>query len=512
VSAVATPAVVEVDGSRRMAITICVMVASVMQSLDNTIANVALPRMQGSLSASQDQMAWVLTSYIIASAIMTPLSGWLAGRAGRKRVLLFSIAGFTVSSMLCSLAQSLPQIVLARLLQGLCGAALIPMSQAVLLDIYPPALHARAMAIWVAGAIMGPIMGPVLGGWLTDNYNWRWVFYINVPFGVLAFLGTATFMPETSRRASRFDFFGFIALSVGIGALQVTLDRGQLKDWFSSTEICIEAVVAAVGFYLFIVHMLTTTHERFVSAALFKDRNFFIGSAFGFIFGLLLFATLALMPPLLQDLLNYPVITTGLVTAPRSAGTLIAMVILSRAAHKVDSRIIIASGFALAAFACWQMTGFDLQMNTNMVVWSGLIQGTGVGLIYLALSTTTFATLSPSLRNEGTAIFSLSRNLGSSIGISVVETLLTRNTQILHSSLAAHVTSFNPMLRAHLNNGSPAAPALAELNAAVTEQAAMIAYNDNFRLMMYLCLASIPLVVLLRKARGARAAEPSVIE
>ena len=257
----APPAIVEIDGPRRVLITLSVMMASVMQSLDNTIANVALPRIQGSLSATQDQMAWVLTSYIIAAAIMTPLSGWLAGRIGRKRVFLFSISGFTVASMLCGLAQTLPQIVLARLLQGLCGAALIPMSQAVLLDINPPAHHARAMSIWVMGAVLGPILGPVLGGWLTENYNWRWVFYINVPVGILAFLGIVSVMPETVIRRSRFDFFGFIALSLAVGALQMMLDRGQLKDWFSSTEIWIEAVVAAVAFYLFIVHMLTTTRS-----------------------------------------------------------------------------------------------------------------------------------------------------------------------------------------------------------------------------------------------------------
>ena len=218
------------------------MLASIMQALDNTIANVALPRIQGSLSATQDQMTWVLTSYIIAAAIMTPLSGWLAGQIGRKRVFLFSIVGFTIASALCGLAQSLPEIVLARLFQGLCGAALIPMSQAVLLDINPPEEHAKAMAIWVTAVTIGPILGPALGGWLTENYNWRWVFYINVPFGILAFLGILTFMPETQLRKSRFDFFGFTALSLAIGSFQLMLDRGQLKDWFSSTEIWIEAV------------------------------------------------------------------------------------------------------------------------------------------------------------------------------------------------------------------------------------------------------------------------------
>ena len=500
----------EMDGPRRALITVSVMLASIMQALDNTIANVALPRIQGSLSATQDQMAWVLTSYIIAAAIMTPLSGWLAGQIGRKKVFLFSIVGFTIASMLCGLAQSLPEIVLARLFQGLCGAALIPMSQAVLLDINPPEHHARAMAIWVMGVTIGPILGPALGGWLTENYNWRWVFYINVPFGILAFLGTASGMHETTIRKSRFDFFGFVALSLGIGALQLMLDRGQLKDWFSSPEIWIEGTVSAVSFYLFVVHMLTTTSARFVSPALFKDRNFLTGNAFIFVVGMVLFATLALLPPLLQDLLNYPVVTTGLVTAPRGIGTLFAMFVVGRIMRKVDLRLVIGAGFALTAFSSWQMTGFDLQMGTATIVWSGLAQGVGTGFVYVPLAAATFATLAPTLRNEGTAIFSLTRNLGSSIGISVVETLLTRNTQIVHSTLAEHVNAYNPVVQ-HQMGGSPTVAALAGVNAAVTGQAAMIAYNDDFQLMMYLCLAAIPLVLLLRKG-GAAPSEPVAIE
>ncbi len=462
------------------------MLASIMSSLDTTIANVALPRIQGSVSATQDQMAWVLTSYIVAAV------------------------GFTVASMLCGVAQSLPQIVLARLVQGLCGAALVPLSQAVLLDINPPARHARAMAVWVMGVTLGPIIGPALGGWLTENYNWRWVFYINVPFGILAFLGILSSLAEATIRKSRFDFFGFTALSVGVAAFQIMLDRGQLKDWFSSTEIWIEATVSAVAFYLFVIHMLTTTRQRFVSPALFKDRNFLTGNVFIFIVGAVLFATLALLPPLLQDLLNYPVVTTGLVTAPRGVGTLVAMFIVGRMMGKVDTRLIIGTGFALTAVSSWQMTGFDLQMDSAMVVWSGLSQGLGTGFVYVPLAAAAFATLTPALRNEGTAIFSLTRNLGSSIGISVVNTLLTRNTQIMHATLGEHVTRYSPALRAQLGDGPPSLHTLAGLNATVTEQASMIAYNNDFKLMMVLSLAAIPLVFLLRKARGS--AEPVHIE
>jgi MFS transporter, DHA2 family, multidrug resistance protein len=506
----AAPQAAKIDGPRRALITVSVMLASFMQSLDNTIANVALPRIQGSVSATQDQMAWVLTSYIVAAAIMTPLSGWLAGQIGRKRVFLYSVAGFTVASMLCGLAQSLPQIVLARLLQGLCGAALVPLSQAVLLDINPPERLARAMAVWVMGATLGPIIGPALGGWLTENYNWRWVFYINVPFGILAFLGILSFLPETAIRKSPFDFFGFTALSVAIAAFQIMLDRGQLKDWFGSTEIWIEATTAAVALYLFIIHMLTTTGQRFVNPGLFKDRNFLTGNVFMFIIGVVLFATLALLPPLLQDLLNYPVATAGLVTAPRGIGTLVAMFIVGRIMGKVDIRLIIATGFALTAVSSWQMMGFDLQMDSATVVWSGLSQGLGTGFVYVPLAAATFATLAPALRNEGTSIFNLTRNLGSSIGISVVNTLLTRNTQILHSTLGEQVTRYSPVLRAQLPDGPPSLHTLAALNATVTEQASMIAYNNDFKLMMVLSLAAIPLVLLLRKASGR--VEPVHIE
>ena len=501
-----------IEGRHRLLLTVFLMTASIMQVLDNTIANVALPRVQGALSATQDQMAWVLTSYIVAAAIMTPMAGWLAGRFGRKRIILISIAGFTVASMLCGIAQSLPQMVLARLLQGACGAALVPMSQAVMLDIYPREQLAKAMSIWVTGVTIGPIMGPALGGWLTDNYNWRWVFYINVPFGIIAFLGVLTSLPKSTGKKSPFDFFGFATLSLAVGALQITLDRGQLKDWFNSPEICIEAALSAASFYLFIVHMITTRKTRFVDPSLFKDRNFVAGLVFIFNVGLLLFATLALLPPLLQDLMNYPVVTTGLVTAPRGVGTLLAMLVISRLSKVIDVRMMIGFGFALSAFSAWQMSGFNLQMDMYTVVWSGIAQGCGTGLVFVPLAGVAFATLKSSLRNEGAAMFSLSRNLGSSIGISIVETLLTRNTQKAHASLAQHVTPFSPLIHAQFPGGAPTLQRLSALNAQVTEQAAMIAYNDNFKLMFWLSLAAIPLLLLLRKSGAPRSDEAVVVE
>ncbi len=483
-------------------ITLTVMLASIMQALDNTIANVALPRIQGSLSTTQDQMTWVLTSYIIAAAIMTPLSGWLAGQIGRRRVFMWSIIGFTLASAFCGIAQSLPEMVFARLAQGLCGAALIPMSQAVLLDINPPEKHARAMALWVMAVIIGPILGPALGGWLTENYNWRWVFFINVPFGILSTLGVLAFMPESSTKQSSFDFFGFTSLSLAIGSFQLMLDRGQLKDWFNSTEICIEASIAAVALYLFIVHMLTTKKTPFVSPGMFKDRNFITGSIFIFIVGVVLFATLALLPPLLQNLLGYPVVLTGLVTAPRGIGTLLAVFVVGKIIGKIDTRIILAVGFSLTAYSLWAMTGFYMQMNIAPVIWTGFIQGLGTGFVYVPLAAITFATLSPKYRNEGTAMFSLIRNVGSSVGISMVETFLTRNTQMMHARLGEQISPYRANLNELLPNILHSTNALAKLNQMVSAQAEMIAYNNDFKFMMILTIFAIPLVLLLKTAKN----------
>ncbi len=509
-------AALSITGPRRTLITISLMMASVMQVLDNTIANVALPHIQGALSATQDQMAWVLTSYIVAAAITTPLAGWLASRFGRKRVVLVSIAGFTLASMTCGLAQSLTQMVVARLLQGACGAALVPMSQAVMLDINPPENHAKAMSLWVTGVTLGPIVGPALGGWLTDDYNWRWVFYINVPFGILAFLGTLTTMPESTIKRSPFDFFGFATLSLAVGALQITLDRGQLKDWFYAPEIWIEAAICAVSLYLFVIHMLTSRKTRFLDPDLFKDGNFLTGCAFMSTVGLVMFATLALLPPLLQDLMNYPVMTTGFATAPRGFGTLLAMLVVARIAKVVEARWIVAFGLAMTALSAWQMTRFNLQMDISTVVWSGLAQGVGTGMVYVPLASAAFATLRPALRNEGAAFFSLSRNLGSSIGISIVETMLTRNTQIAHATLAEHVSPFSAVMRAQMPAGVPGVRELAALNGQVTQQAAMIAYLDDFKLMLWLCLAAIPMVIFLRKGAtrkgGSGTPEPIAVE
>lgn len=493
-------------------LTVAVMAASIMQSLDGTIANVALPKIQGEISATQDQMGWVLTSYIVASAIMIPLTGWLAGRFGRKPVFLISIAGFTITSALCGMSVTLTQIVLFRLLQGMSGAALVPLSQALLFDINPPENYGKAMAAWGMGATLGPVLGPALGGWLTENYSWHWVFYINLPIGLASFLLLSALMPNTEKQQGGFDFFGFLTLSLGIGALQMMMDRGELKDWFGSAEIVSEAVLAGLGFYLFIVHMLS--HERpFISPALFRDRNFITSSIYMFLVGIILFATLSLLPPMLQHNLGYPVQTTGFITAPRGLGSMLSMLLVSRIALKVDVRLVMAAGLGLTAFSLWQMTQFSLYMDSWPVIISGFLQGVGISLTYVPLSTLAFATLAGELRNEGTAFFNLMRNIGSAVGISIVQFLLIRNTQIMHAAITGHIMPYtvNSMAFAAGHADTSSLPGLAALNAMITNQAAMIAYVNDFHLMMIITLAVIPLLLILKKPANPPAQEEAVV-
>ncbi len=497
----------------RGAITVSIMLATIMQALDTTIANVALPHMQGSLGAAQDQVSWVLTSYIVAAAIATPLTGWLTGRLGRKRLFMVSVTGFTIASMLCGLAQSLEQMVVFRLLQGLFGAALVPLSQAVLLDINPRENHGKAMAIWGAGIMVGPILGPSLGGWLTDNFDWRWVFYINLPVGILALGGIAAFVAETPRKLDQyFDMLGFTLLAVAIGAFQMMLDRGQHKDWFGSPEIVIEAALAGGAFYMFLAHSVTTARP-FFSPGLFRDANLMAGNCFVFVIGVILFATMALLPPLMQSLLEYPVVTAGMMLAPRGVGTMAAMMIVGRLVGRFDTRILLASGFLAIAFSLWQMTRLlSLQMDWGPFIWTGIIQGVGIGLVYVPLSAATFATLAPELRGEGTALFSLLRNIGSSVGISFVETMLSRNTQTMHEDLGGHITALNPLAGLPPMGNPGLTTALAAMNGEVSRQAAMVAYVDDFKLMMLMTLAVVPLIVLLRPSRKAPSAEHAVME
>jgi DHA2 family multidrug resistance protein len=494
-------------------ITVSIMLATVMQALDTTIANVALPHMQGSLQASQDQITWVLTSYIVAAAIATPLTGWLCGQWGRRKVFLATVVGFTAASALCGFAGSLWQIVAARLLQGLFGAALVPLSQAVLLDINPREKVGQAMAIWGAGIMVGPILGPMLGGWLTENFNWRWVFFINLPVGVMAFYGIARYMPESRPEGERLDLFGFITLSLAVGLLQMFLDRGEQLDWFSSPEIAIEAVGCVVALAFFIAHTATTDGPSFLNRGLLRDRNFVTGVLFAFVVGMILYATMALLPTLLQGLLGYPVVYTGIIMAPRGVGTMLAMVIVGKLVQRVDLRAIMAFGFALTAISLYQMTQLTLDMDSTIVVMSGFIQGLGIGFTFVPLSAAAFATLPAQLRNDGTPIYSLLRNIGSSVGISIVQTLLTETTAKAHAQLAQGVNLANPALQTLPQMMSPdAASGLAMLNGEVTRQAAMIGYVSDFKVMMWLTLATVPLLALIRRPKRAPVADAASAE
>jgi len=442
---------------------------------------------------------------------MTPLTGWLASRFGIKYVFLISVIGFTFSSALCGAATSLAQLVIYRLLQGICGAALVPLSQSVLLQVNPPEQHAKAMAVWGMGVILGPIIGPALGGWLTDDYSWRWVFYINVPVGVLAGAGIMAFIHETRHgQREAFDWFGFATLSVAIGALQMMLDRGELKDWFGSSEIWIEAIVAALCFYLFIVHTATAGDRSFLNRALLKDSNCVAGIVLMFLIGIPLYGSMTLLPTMMQALMNYPVITAGFVTAPRGVGTMIAMILVARLVGKIDIRLIILSGLALTAVSLWQMTGFSLQMGTWPFITTGVLQGFGLGFVFTPLSVVTFSTLPRNALTQGTAIFSLMRNVGGSVGISIVEALLVQNTQVVHSRLAEHIRPDNPLAQ---TLGSPYSltniHGVAALNAEVTRQAQMIAYIDDFHLMVIVILVAAPFLLLLRRPRRPTS-EPAV--
>ncbi len=500
---------------RRM-ITLSIMAATIMQTLDTTIANVALPHMQGALSASQDQIAWVLTAYIVAAAIATPLTGWMVDRFGQRNVFIVSVIGFTVASALCGLSESLAQIVAARLLQGVFGAALVPLSQMVLMEINPPAKQGSAMAVWGMGVMVGPILGPTLGGWLTDSYNWRWVFFINVPVGILATYGIWRYIhPVPAARRTQFDLFGFAALGIAVGALQLLLDRGQQNDWFSSNETWTEAIVMVVAFTYFVAHTALTRADRsFLDYRLLRNGNYLSGLMFIFIVGLVMYATRALLPTMLEDLLDYPVTITGLVTAPSGIGTMLAMLIAGRIIGKVDLRIILFAGFSITAVALWQMTGYSLDLSQGDIVWPGVVQGIGLGFVFVPLSAATFATLSPEMRAQGTAIFSLVRNIGSSIGISMVQAVLVRSTVSAHAALVERITYGNP---AWSNPAVAAAydvrrlDGAAALDGVITQQASMIAYINDFRLMLYLTLAVIPVLLLIRAPRRAAVAQEHVV-
>jgi DHA2 family multidrug resistance protein len=495
-----------VPGLRRNMVTICAMTATIMQALDTTIANVALPYMQGSLSASQDQINWVLTSYIVAAAIMTAPVGWIANRFGRKRTFIVCAGGFTVASVLCGLAQDINQMVLFRLLQGMFGAALVPLSQAVMLDSYALHERAKAMSIWGMGVMMGPIMGPSLGAWLTETYSWHWVFFVNLPFGIVTVLGLLAFMEETrADRDLRFDWFGFAALAVGIGAMQVALDRGEQLGWLESNEIIAEIIVSIAGFYYFFAHSLTTKRP-FIQFAIFKDRNFIGGCVFMAVIGLVLFSTMALASPYLQNVVGYPIVTAGLLLACRGCGTFVAMMLVGRLMRHIEARTLIIAGLSLTCLSLFYMTGWTDQTGVPEIVTLSIVQGFGFGLVFVPLSTVAFLTLPNHLRTDGTAMLTLLRNVASSIGISVVIAQLTEGGRRVYAILNEHVTPFNhalqmPDVRGIINLSTDAGRALADVM--LTLQAQIIAFSQDYQMVMIFTLCTIPLALMIGSTKAA---------
>lgn len=497
---------------RRALISITVMLATIMQTLDSTIANVALPSMQGEMSATQDQIAWVLTSYIIAAAIMTPPTGYLAARFGRKRMFVIAVSGFIITSMLCGAATSVEQVVLFRLLQGMSGAALIPLSQAVMLDTYPREKLGQAMAMFGMGVMLGPIIGPTLGGYLTETISWRWVFYINLPIGLVALAGIMLFVPGTEKDKERqFDWRGFSYLSLGIGALQLMSDRGESQDWFSSPEIVMEALLGGIMLYMFVIHMLSAKNT-FISRALFKDRNFVLGLVVTFMISINMLATMALLPPFLQNLGGYSVIDTGIVMAPRGFGTMFGMMLVGRMIGRVDERLLIATGLILSAVALVMMTGFTADVSMTDITVSGLIQGLGFGLVFVPLTTISFSTLGLDLRVEASAIYALARNVGSSIGISIIIRELATTTQSAHSVLTEHLTPYSAPLGALADKfaAQPGDPfMLSILDGMVYREAYLLAFIHDFWFMIAVTLATVPLVLIIRPGNMDELDQPS---
>lgn len=480
------------------------MSATLMVVLDTTIANVALPHMQAALGATSETVAWVLTSYVVASAIAMPLTGWLSDRFGRRQLFTIATLGFTITSALCGVSTSLEMMVAARVAQGIFGAFLLPMGQAITYDINPPERHVRAMTIWGMVVMIGPIMGPVLGGWLTDNYDWRWVFFINVPIGAVTVVGSWLLLSDARGPARRFDLLGFALLAVMLGSFQLFLDRGTHLDWFDSTEIWVEAGLAVAALWLFVFHSLHA-RDPIVPLALFSNRNFTTALVFVTIAGGVLLAGAALTAPLLQRLMNHSVFDAGLLIMPRGVGTLIAMIVAGRIAGKIDPRITIFAGMILIAWSLHMMAGFSLEMDSYPVVVSGVIQGLGLGFVVMPLNLLAFATLAPVLRTEGAALYSLMRNIGGAVAISVMTAMLASNLQTSHGDLGQHITAVTlPYLDAGLLEqlGIQGNALLVMIDAEINRQALMIAYVDDFWLMMWVAIVAAPFVVLMKPARG----------
>ncbi|MGE0665060.1 MAG: MDR family MFS transporter [Sphingomonadales bacterium] len=486
-------------------VSVSAMMATTMQAIDGTIANVALPHMQASLSATPDQIAWVLTSYIVASAVMIPLTGFLALRYGRKTIYLISIAGFTIASALCGIATSLDEMLIFRALQGVLGAALIPLSQSIMMDAYPDHERGKAMAIWGVGVMVGPIIGPTLGGWLTESYDWRWIFYINVPFGVMSFVGLLLFSQDTPLdRDRRFAGYGYAVLAIAILSFQLMLDRGERADWLESPEIVMWLALAGIGSFLFIHHMVFSKNP-FLSRDILKDRNFVAGSIFYFCVAMVLYTSMALIPVMLQNLMGHPVLATGFLVAPRGFGMMLGMIVVGRLAQKgMDPRAFIVIGLVLTVFSLWEMGNFNLYTSDWDFIWIGVVQGVGIGFTFVALNLISYATLDMRLRTEAASFANTMRSFGSSMGIALVFAFQARASVVNHATIAESFTPSNKafqMMRPEVWDLSTPL-GRAALDAEVTRQATMMAFTTDFHLVMLATLCIFPLLLLVKVPKG----------
>jgi DHA2 family multidrug resistance protein len=493
-------------------LTLGVMMATIMQILDTTIANVAIPHMQASLGATRDTINWVLTSYIVASAIAIPITGWLSDRLGSRNLFLISTVGFVIASAMCGAAQTLEEMVAFRILQGITAAFLNPLSQTVMLDINAPKDQPKAMSIWGMGIMVGPIMGPLIGGYLTDNFDWRWVFYVNLPVGVVTFAILWFLLPSRPVRKRQFDILGFSLLAIGIASFQLMLDRGQDQDWFSSTEIWIEMLAAIIALWMFVVHLFTAKNPMF-ERELWKHRNLVTGIFFMLVIGLVMMATMALLPPMLQSLYGYSVFDAGLLLMPRGVGVLLMMMVGSQLIQRgwLDPRWSVAIGLTIAAASLWEMSSWTLVMGSTPFILSGFIQGLGLGLVFMPLNGLAFAGLPPRFRTEASSLLNLLRNVGASVGISAVSSILAQNIQRSHQYLSEHVTTttMNGIGMVMQELGAQGAMVTGMIDAEVNRQAAMIAYLNDFWLMAIVTAVSVPLVVLLQKPGGKVENDPA---
>lgn len=502
-------------------VAVSVMLATFMVVLDSSVANVALPHIAGNLSASTDESTWVLTSYLVSNAIILPASGWLAAMIGRKRLLMASIVVFTSASFLCGASLNMAMLVIARVLQGVGGGGMQPIAQAVLLETFPVEKRGAAMAAYGMGVVVAPIIGPTLGGWITDNYSWRWIFYINLPIGVLALLMVNLFVTDPpyirARRASRIDYPGFLAMAVWLGALQLVLDKGQEDDWFAAKWIVVTAAISTICMVLFVWRELAT-REPIVDLRVLKDRNFATGTLLTAVYGVVLYGVTALLPLFLQTLLGYPALQSGLAVSPRGVGALISMFVVGRLVGIVDERLLLGAGLGVLAFSSALFSHINLQIAMSSVAWPSLINGFATGFIFVPLTTMTMQTLRKHEMGNATGLYNLMRNIGGSFGIAIVTTLLTRGTQIHQNFLVGNLTPENPILQQHLDTlgqsvtagagpVASASQAYALIYAEVVRQASLLAYADNFRILAGLALACTPLVIFFRRLKKSRSAE-----